>query len=732
VVKRVFVSVENEKNDLVDVAKAQDSLIEPVQTVISEKQNAETVSEPSAKEKKATTDSPAVTPTKPAATKLIVNNRYEILLNRPVSDYEHAFADVYDAVAKDRGHSYMAYVLNERYPVRLDVADMLIKTDTPNLLTVRDYGVGIASDGAQRFVVLTEKPSSPPIMNKLQIKRAPISEDILRRNILKPLVQVLRSLHAMDIIHHNMRPDNIFWNNLDSNEAVLGDCVTSLPGANQPALYETIERGMADPCGRGVGSEADDIYAFGATMAVLLRGSDPMAGKSDRAIVEEKVIRGSVQIFTENMQISSTMMEFFKGTLHDEPKARWTAEQIWTWAIGNHVTSKQVVSHRKSSKILEFNGGKYTHLRLLARDLRDNTTEAMGLIESGALLKWLERSLMDKNFIEAVQETIARANYNSKASGYEDRMVCMVAMALDPRAPIRYRDMTALPEGMGGALVHAIIQDQSVQSYAECIREKIGWIWYGFKENETQISVDLAKRFDNMSKIIMRRGIDSGLERCVYEMLPDTPCLSPSLSSFYVMNCVHLLQALDKIGQDKMRPQTIIDRHIASFISTHDTKDNSIFFILMEGSDALKKPLSLITLFQSMQKRYQVPQLSGLCDWLLPEIEIVAQRFHNRKHRRTILKNVQMEVKNGNLVRVLALIDNPNDMNRDRMEFQNARGLYEKLEKEHDYLENNLKRHDVFGRATGRQIAAAISAIMGGLLIAIIILAKISNISSGF
>ncbi|HEY1097069.1 MAG TPA: hypothetical protein VGF14_07495 [Alphaproteobacteria bacterium] len=670
--------------------------------------------------------------TKASSGKFILNDRYEIFLSRPVSEFEHIYADTYEAIAKDGGQSYLAYVIKDRYPARLDVADYLIKQDIPRLLSIKDYGVTTASDGSQRLVVLTDKPSiTTPIMSRHQSKRAPLQEDVIRKNILRPVVQALKNLHDADIFHGNIRVDNVFWNNVENAEALLGECVTSLPGSIQPASYETIERAMADPCGRGVGALVEDVYALGILVAILFRGTDPTAGKSTKAMIEDKINRGSFTVMTEGLQLSSNLMEFLRATLHDDPRARWTMDQVWMWVIGNHVTSKQIVSHKKVGRVLEFNGTKYMNLRLIARDLQDNPVEALELIESGNLIKWLERCLLDKVVIDTVQAAINRANYNNKGTGYEDRLLCMVSMSLDPRAPIRYKGLSVMPAGIGGMLVDAIIREQPLQVFAECIREKLAWLWLGYKENEAMDANDLSKRFDNVSKIILRRGIDYGLERCLYELLMDVPCLSMTLSSYYVLTCAQLLQALDKVGEDKARPQQPLDRHIASFISTHDQKDNSLYLILAEGTDPLKRPLALVTLFQSMQKRHQVPPLSGLADWLSKDIEQIAQRYHNRRYRKNVVKNVESDIKGGNLTRLLTLVDSPQEIGRDRSEFEQARIFYRRLEKEHDYLESNLKRNDVFGRATGRQIAAVISGVMGGLFMAATLLMKLTNSDAG-
>lgn len=650
--------------------------------------------------------------------KIIFNDNYEILLTHPVADFEHPYADVYEAIHKDnRSQACLAFAIKGHYPARLPIIQYLVNKEVPNLMNVKEYGVTNWVDNTQRLVILMNKPVGSPILARTSPKRAPVAEEALRKSIIKPVFQALQVLSHQGYFHGNLNAGTVFWGSQDGGDAMLGECISSLPGAVQHPLYETVERAMADPVAKGESTSSDDIYALGVLVAVLLRGADPFSGKDVRYITEEKINRTSFTVLTDGLQLTPRMSDFLRSTLSDDPRLRWTMDQLENWINGNRAPLKQHAMLKKATRALDFNGNKYTRARLLARDFYDNPAEAVQLIESGNLVKWLDRSLIDPGLIEDVNNAINRANYNGKTGSYEDRLLCYVAMALDPSGPIRYKHVRVMPLGIGSALLDAMVNDQSIQPIAEIIREKIAWFWL----TQTDLIIpdinEWAKRFDHMSKIILRRSMDYGVERCLYDLTPHAPCLSKALSSFYIMDCEQLLSALNKKGQEKDRPQNMIDRHAAAFICSRDTKDNSNLVNMLESDDPRKKSLSLLMLCQDMQRRYQVVQLSGLANWLQADAELIAQRFYNLKFRKDVVKNLQGDIKSGSLTRMLNSVDSPVDIARDRMNFNRATQLYQQLDNEYTDISNHLQTNNLFGRETGRQIAAIVSAILSGIFI---------------
>lgn len=481
---------------------------------------------------------------------------------------------------------------------------------------------------------------------------------------------------------------------------------------------------MADAHGKGAGASQDDIYSFGAAIAVLYRGEEPLAGKSDKYIVDDKVNRSSFSVFTDGIRLSPGLAEFLRATLNDDPKQRWTIEQVGAWVDGIRTTPKQTVIGQRAQRAMDFNGKKYIRPRLLARDLPDNIPEAVSMIESGYLAKWLERALGDHERLEVVNDAIARAAAGGRTQGYEDRLICYVSMAMDPRAPMRFKGLSIFPGGMGESLSYACLTGIPVQPYAELIRDRLAWIWYGHKENIPADATDVMRKFDNVSKLIIRRGINFGLERCLYALAPYTPCLSDLLQNYYVADSRDLLRALDNIAS-RNKSSKPIDRHIASFVCVHDTHDNGGIMSALDSGDKIKYSLALLTLYQGLQKRSDDNKLVDLCEWLAKDAETIVQRFYNLNLKEEVGKALAKEIKSGNLRRMLSLIDNPAQVRKDSDDFHKATLLYRALGNERERIRAELDRNPKFGQGSGQHISMVISAILSGIVISSMVLINV-------
>lgn len=656
----------------------------------------------------------------PAPNKITVNNRFDIDTTRPLADFEHEFAEAFECTALDTGLSdHVAVVVNDRYPARQDIINGCLGAELPGVIFMRAAStVKWARDGTERFVIIYRRPGGNAVFSKHATRRDPLAEDVLRNGIIRPIFYSMRNFADRGMFHGNIRPDNIYMTTHDNAEALLGDCASAIPGIIQPPTYETIERAMTDRHGKGAGSVLDDIYAFGVTIAVLLRGSNPLEGKSAEAVIEEKIQRGSYAVFTDGLRLSPGVSELLRAILNDDPRQRWGLDQMSAWVDGTRTTPKQTSVGSRAQRAIDFNGKKYLRPRLLARDLTDNIHEAVTLIESGHVAKWVERALSDPDTAERINAAISRAAVGGRSQGYEERLVCFTSMALDPGAPVRFKGLRILPAGFGYSMAYAQINGQKLQTYGEFIRERYAWSWFAYKDNaQNPRQVEMQQHFDQAAKMIIRRGIDYGIERVFYELCPHAPCLSDMTRGRYVINCGLLLQALND-NASSFKDAKPVDRHVAAFISARDNRDNAGLMSILETGDPIRKSLALITLLQSMQKRYDNPKLPNLCEWLIKDAEVVAQRFKSQNLKQEIIRQIPKEAKTGSLVRIMALIDNPIQVKKDEFDFQQACRSYISMNQEKERVRNSINNDPSFGLASGRQIALVVSVILSGLVIA--------------
>jgi hypothetical protein len=251
--------------------------------------------------------------------------------------------------------------------------------------------------------------------------------DFVMNSVIRPLVNTLADMRDKDIVHGNIRPANLYdGGNRNLERAVLGECLCLPPGYNQPVLYETIDRGLVSPVGRGTGTHQDDLYSLGVTIAVLMRHFDPMEGLSDEEIIEKKMDEGSYVALLSRDRFSGAVLELLRGLLQDDEDQRWTIDEVLQWMDGRRLSPKQAQRRPKANRPLPFNGGKYIRPELLARDIHKNVNEARQLIDSGEIEQWLSRALENKMATARYEAALLQAEEGGKGAGYAERLITRV------------------------------------------------------------------------------------------------------------------------------------------------------------------------------------------------------------------------------------------------------------------------------------------------------------------
>ncbi len=659
---------------------------------------------------------------------IVLKNQYIIHAKENIEEFSHSYATAYEASEKDRDSSdYIAIVMKGHYPARQKLLYPYFNLNMPDMIELVDWGVvEWKKPGMTRFVLIYKDPKAVRLMLPNQPKCQKMTEERVKKTVIVPISNILQNISDRGIFHGHICPTNIFLS--ENDQIILGDCLSAFPGALQNILYETAIRSMCSPCSRGVGTVQDEIYSLGVTVAILLRGENLFLNTEPKKIIESKLSRGSFSLLTDGMRFTSSMSEFLRGTLADHVKDRWDIEQLIAWTQGTSSQTKARANNKKSMRSIEFNNKKYYRPELLAKDFFNNPAEAIHIIEDGTLAKWVERSLKQQDISEALSEAISRASVGGKTSAnYSSKLISYVSMALHPMAPIRYKDITFFPDGLANGLIEAILSGRDTKVYVDIIKNRYAWTWLGFKENIASDTMDSLRIFDSCSKIISNTSINKGLERCLYELSSDVPCLSPLFKDKYVMDPQDMIVALDGIANTNDSSHTLIDRHIASFISCRDTKDQSGLLSLIQGGDIMRRSLALITFFQNIQIRYHKKPLVSLTKRLALDAERVVKRYYNVDLANNIRKKIKDTAQKGDITSLLGLIDNPQTVNQDKNEFDQARHEYALLKQEQEKINKHLDNNKSYGYSMGRELAAVISGVLSCILTAAMLLLALTG-----
>lgn len=615
-----------------------------------------------------------------------LRDRYQIYPGTPLLDLATPSAQAYHAEdRRDPKKSLFALIARPGHPARIDAMRALKGSEASGLMTLVEWGV-LHWPPLNRKVmaVVYERPVGGRVMVGLTGEFKPIDESDLIRKVISPVFEALKVLRQHNVSHRAIRPTNMFWATAEKDRIVLGDCTTVLPAFEQPVLMETVESGMCHPAGRGPGSYSDDLYSLGASVALLVQGRNPVPHLDDDAVLRRKIVQGSFATLVGEGRMTLQTSEILRGTLCDDPLERWTLESLELWLSGRRLSPLLAKFEKRAARALPFAGREYSTARELAVAFCKNWDAAAPVILDGRLELWLRRSLDAKDKADAVAAVLRDAvmTVNEKRTAAFDLMVARACMLLDGRAPIRYKTLAAMPDGIGGLLAVAMSEGTEVQTIAEAIIREAPKGYFETREAYSPENSMMATLFRDQKSFLERVAIGNGLERVLYELNESMPCISPFTQEEYVLDIRDLLPALNAAAKKVDGKSWPIDRHIAAFIGARANFDMERQMGDLTLPDPVRSVMGMLNLLALIQWRLGQGGMQGLATWVGTLLQPAISSFHNREKRAQIEKDIPRLAREGSLVELSRLLDAPEERAQDMHGFAAARAEWANAQRE--------------------------------------------------
>jgi hypothetical protein len=641
-----------------------------------------------------------------------LRDRYEIAIDEPLSQYDNPPALAFKVRhKKDASRDLIALVCDPKLPTRFNLISEVNGMDVPYLLSFQDWGViEWPPEGRRCPVLIYARPGGVRVMSSLDDEIEPMRESEVFERFANPLYQAMRDFNERDLVHRAIRPNNLYYTQAEGGPLMLGECVSSPPAMAQPFVYETIESCMCDPAGRGLGSSADDLYALGVTLLAVLTGRSPCRGMSDDEVLDAKISMGSYGALTQESRISLTMMEPLRGLLSDNAEDRWTVEDLGLWANGRRGSPIQQSMAIRASRSFVFMDKEHFTCRDLAHTMSRNWAASIGIIRDGAIDMWLRRALGDKIIVTAMN---AAKSVVAEADN-DDNLIGRCCIALDPAAPIRYRNLRATVEGIPNILALYGENSDAREDFSQLERHGLIEFWDQSQPHPRLEFITLYRDLKRARDVMARSSSGEGIERAIYDLNPSLACQSPLVQAYYVLNAGQLLPALDRLAEETGDAVVLIDDHIAAYIAAHFTSHrDSELRDLDNQVDPYLPILAAVRLLSRIQEKAPklrpYPKLGLLAAKLL---EPTVKRYFNRKTREKVSKAMRDAGATGQFSELLAVADNPRVVNNDERRFEFAVAEYRDLE-------GRLLRLDADNTnrtAIARELGAQVSSVLSGML----------------
>jgi hypothetical protein len=650
---------------------------------------------------------------------VMLRGRVAIFPDQPLPAYSSKRAVAFHAqIRTDPMRPLMALLCEPEMPPRVDYMESMRSYQLHGMVQTAEWGlVDWPGESRRRFLIVCDRPAGTRAMPSLDTPQAPISEDDLITGLLTPLLPSLKELAGRGLAHRAIRPDNLFYTDGGRRNMVLGEGVTTAPGYDQPAVFETIECAMCDPVGRGEGTQSNDLYALGVTLLFLLLGRNPVANTDEHTLLANKIEFGSYSALVGSYRVPLSLMEALRGMLSDDLKERWTIADLDMWMSGRRQSPKQAKLPQRSSRPFIFEDVEYSNARSLAHAFATHYAEAGNVMRDKALDSWLRRSLGDEPRADALKNAVSStAAAMASAKGGEDRIVARGCIALDPPSPIRYRGFGVSVDGIGWALACSLHDRDKRQLVAEIISSRLPIHWVAAQVKPKAEDLRAVQTLEKLPTVIEGVGIGYGVERCLYELNPSHRCLSAMFDRAYITSIHQVLPALEIIAQRDDRPDTPLDRHLAAFIAARGQRIPDELLRGLATNDPAQRNLGMLRLFAAIEEQQDaLMPVPNLAKWIAGLLDPVVAGYHHRRRRDKMSQLVQATAEQGILSELLKVLADDREKATDQQGFTAAAAEYREIDQQIRDIEGSFQVRMDDARLLGEQIAAA----GGGLLVSI-------------
>ncbi|HTI87396.1 MAG TPA: hypothetical protein VL966_12400 [Alphaproteobacteria bacterium] len=657
---------------------------------------------------------------------IVLKERLEILPDQPLADFSTPWAQAF--ATRDLlgvGDGLCTLVVADTLPCREAVLSRLIGARSRGYFDVLDFGSVRWSDGRRRLAIVGEKPDSPALMPDLSatIKAMPLPE--LIDKVLSPMAEGLANLGQLAITHRGIRPSNIFRRAGAAREYALGDFITGPAGAGQPAVYETIESAMSLPSGRGHGTPANDVFSLGVTLLTLFLGRNPVSHMNEAELMAQRLNTGSFStllnvVGTET--VTGPFRDLLRGMLQDDPEQRWSIQDVQSWLRERRGRVFVVGKVERALRPISLAGQSFYSCRPLAAQLATKWRAASLVEKKEELVTWLSRSIQDPIYMTAVAKALDwrwAASRRSVPGGMEMGINARLCVALDRKAPLRYKSFAAFPGGVGPALAAALSEPERLRDMSEMLAQQLPefLIELTVAEDDSEAE-NMGATFRRSAAALADNRPGQGIERALYELNPHYPCQSPIIAGERVTDIVELLPALERVAANQTQG-TPIDRHIAAFVAARfPTMPSDVYTLLASPAGTVSHVLGVIGMIAALQSKLGPRALPKLSRWISPAVKPVIEGFHRRATRERLEAALPTIIETGDLSRMRDFIVGADQRQRDRDEFYAAMREYAQLDAEVRFIES--------GGASSPQHAREYGHMMGGWIAILLSLAAMT------
>ncbi|MBT5570274.1 MAG: hypothetical protein HOJ90_03555 [Alphaproteobacteria bacterium] len=572
--------------------------------------------------------------------------------------------------------------------------------------------------GREEIVIVLPQPAGAPLMSSLDATIQPWLVREMKRDLLVPLLDLLKRMHEARVTHRNIRPTNLF-RNIDDGLVVSGQFYSAPAGFDQPSILEPIDRARCLPMARGVGDMSDELYAIGVTLMLLALGRNPVADIDEDELLRRRIEFGSYNAMLGTNKLSSELTPVVRSLMRDDAHERWSLSDLSNWVSSGRVNPTQPLPGVRADRPFEFNGRLAFTARELAHLLTSDWDQAIKLVSTNEIEHWVDRSLKNRELTKELAECAEPGPTGPKQMS-SDILLSRILTLLDPTGPICFRGMRVIPDGFTSASIAALKNSSLAADFTELIAGKMMAFWHEAQARPKTWMLAASEVAEKASVYLGQTAAGFSIERCAYELNPALPCLSPLLKGGVPLQVRELIETMEAQAGDG---DFLFDRHIAAFLGARipGSIDRELTEIVQAADDSDQR-MAQLRLLAYVQSKNSSTAARKLYAMFLKHLQPVLNDYHNLPMRQKLQRAARKAASRGSLNDLVRILDNKKNRSWDSKGFKLAQRRHLRLDREIQKIKTDSGAARKQATRLGQQIAANVACVIGALVLAALLI----------
>lgn len=266
-------------------------------------------------------------------------------------------------------------------------------------------------------------------------------------------------------------------------------------------------------------------------------------------------------------------------------------------------------------------------------------------------------------------------------------------------------------------MVEAQSQKQPIGVFAEVFLNSLVLNWLNVQNSASIDVTGLYAKFERCRRYLKTSKYGDGIERVIYTLSPEAPCLSELVEDYFVTGPDDLLRAYEDLCKRGKPPPTFLDHHAVAFLYEKDQKVIEPYLYDLNTHENHRTIGANLKCMAAIQKRYDMGSMPSIAKVMAPRLQAMVKRYHDRRVQEKMKESVAEFQTTGDISKIASIFDNNEVIKKDLLAFKKAMLEYKTIEKERQNLEMRLQNEATFGIETGREVSAIVSSILAFIII---------------